>query len=45
MFTQQVDQVEKVACRYRWSVIEKNGFEARKSLLLTRDLMWLSNVN
>ena len=32
--TQQVDQVEKVACR--WSAIEKNGLEARKTLVLTR---------
>ena len=32
--TQQIDQVEKVA--YRWSAIEMNGLEARKTLVLTR---------
>ena len=32
--TQQVDQVGKVA--YRLSAIEKNGLEARKTLVLTR---------
>ena len=32
--TQQVDQVEKVACR--GSAIEKNGLEARKTLVWTR---------
>ena len=34
LYTQQVDQVEKVA--YRWSAIEKNGLEASKTLVLTR---------
>ena len=34
LYTQQVDQVEKVA--YRLSAIEKNGLEARKTLVLTR---------
>ena len=34
LYTQQVDQVEKVA--YRGSAIEKNGLEARKTLVLTR---------
>ena len=34
LYTQQVDQVEKVA--YRWSAIDKNGLEARKTLVLTR---------
>ena len=34
LYTQQVDQVKKVA--YRWSAIEKNGLEARKMLVLTR---------
>ena len=34
LFTQQVDQVEKVA--YRLSAIKKNGLEARKTLVLTR---------
>ena len=33
LHTQQVDQVEKVACR--WSAIEKNGIEVRKMLVLT----------
>ena len=34
LYTQQVDQVEKVV--YRWSAIEKYGLEARKTLVLTR---------
>ena len=31
LYTQQVDQVEKVA--YRWAAIEKNGLEAKKKRL------------
>ena len=34
LYTQQVDQVKEVACR--WSAIEKTSFEARSSLVLIR---------
>ena len=34
LYTQQVDQVEKVACS--WLAIEKNGLEVKRTLVLTR---------
>ena len=34
LYSKQVDQVKKVACR--WLTIERNGLEARKTLVLTR---------
>ena len=37
LYIQQLDQVEKVACR--WSAIEKNGFEARKLLVFDTSLV------
>ena len=34
LYSKQVDQVKKVACR--WSTINRYGLEARKTLVLTR---------
>ena len=34
LYSKQVDQVKKVACR--WSTIDRYGLEARKTLVLTR---------
>ena len=34
LYSKQVDQVKKVACR--WSTIDRYGLEARKTLVLTQ---------